>query len=166
MTDWHLAQINVARLVAPAGDPRVRGFFELLERVNAIADASPGFIWRLQTESGNAMDIQPTGDPRLVVNMSVWQDAESLFDFVYRSGHIAVMARRREWFERPSRPHVALWWVPAGHRPSVEEAVARLDHLERHGPTPQAFTSKRRFPAPSGHGAGSVEQDRGAARCG
>ena len=166
MTEYQLAQINVARAVAPLDDPRLADFVAGLDEINALADESPGFVWRLQSESGNATDIPVSDDPRLIINLSVWDSVESLFDFVYRSGHIAVMARRREWFERPSRPHVALWWVPAGHRPSVEEAVARLDHLECHGPTPQAFTFKRRFPAPSGHGAGSVEQDRGAARCG
>jgi len=166
MTEYQLAQINIARAVAPLDDPRLADFVAGLDEINALADESPGFVWRLQSESGNATDIPVSDDPRLIINLSVWDSVESLFDFVYRSGHIAVMARRREWFERPSRPHVALWWVPAGHRPSVEEAVARLDHLERQGPTLEAFTFKHRFPAPSGPGARSVEQDLGAARCG
>lgn len=166
MTGFQLAQINIARAVAPLDDPRLADFVSKLDEINALADESRGFLWRLQSESGNATDILVSDDPRLIINLSVWTSLESLFEFVYRSGHTAVMARRREWFERPSRPHLALWWVPAEHRPGVEEAMARLDHLERHGPTPEAFTFKRRFPAPSDPGAGSVEQDRGAVRCG
>ena len=166
MTEYQLAQINIARAVAPLDDPRLADFVAGLDEINALADESPGFVWRLQSESGNATDILVSDDPRLIINLSVWESVESLFDFVYRSSHIAVMARRREWFERPSGPHLALWWVPAGYRPGVEEAVARLDHLERHGPAPEAFTFKHRFPAPSGPGAGSVEQELGAAGCG
>jgi hypothetical protein len=166
MTEYQLAQINVARAVAPLDDPLLAAFVSRLDEINALADTSPGFVWRLQSESGNATDIQAFADPRLIINLSVWDSLESLFDYVYRSGHTAVMARRREWFERPSRPHLALWWVPAGHRPSVEEAVARLDHLEHHGPSLEAFTFKHRFPAASGQGARSVERDIGAARCG
>ncbi len=148
MAAWHLAQINIARLIAPQGDPRVQEFFDLLDRVNALADASPGFVWRLQTDSGNATEIQATGDPRLIVNLSLWRDADALFDFVYRSGHTPVMAKRRQWFERFEGAHQALWWVPAGHRPSVDEGLARLWHLEHYGATPQAFTFKARFAQP------------------
>lgn len=148
MQRWHLAQINVGRLVAPSDDPRVAGFFADLDRINALADVSPGFVWRLQDEGGNATDIQVTPDPRLIVNMSVWEDADSLFAFVYRSAHTPVMARRREWFERFEGAYQALWWLPAGTTPSVEEGLARLWRLDRFGPTPQAFTFKSRFPAP------------------
>jgi Domain of unknown function (DUF3291) len=145
---WQLAQINVGRLVAPSTDPRVKPFFDALERVNALADASPGFIWRLQTEAGNATDLQPTSDPLFLVNLSVWADADSLFNFVYRSAHTPEMARRREYFERFEGAYQALWWVPAGHRPSVDEGLSRLWRLDRYGPTPLAFTFKARFPAP------------------
>lgn len=148
MTSWHLAQINIARLAVPADDPQVKDFFDLLDKVNAMANGSPGFVWRLQTEGGNATGIQPTADPRLIVNMSVWEDAEHLFAFVYRSGHMPVMARRREWFERFEGVYQALWWVPAGHVPTVDEGLARIWHLERYGPTPHAFTFKARFPTP------------------
>ena len=145
---WQLAQINVGRLVAPSTDPRVKPFFDALDRVNALADASPGFIWRLQTEAGNATDLQPTSDPLFLVNMSVWTDADSLFNFVYRSAHTPEMARRREYFERFEGAYQALWWVPAGHRPNVDEGLSRLWRLDRYGPTPLAFTFKARFPAP------------------
>lgn len=146
--DWHLAQINVGRLVAPPGDARVAPFFDALDRINALADRSPGFIWRLQSESGNATDVQTTSDPLFLVNMSVWADAESLFEFVYRSAHTPEMARRREYFERFESAYQALWWVPAGHVPSVDEGLSRLWRLDRYGPTREAFSFKARFPAP------------------
>ncbi len=166
MTEYHVAQINIGRALAPPDDPLLAGFMSRLDEINALADASPGFVWRLQSDSGNATDIQAFADPRMLINLSVWDSLESLFDFVYRSGHAAVLARRREWFEQPTRPHLALWWVPAGHLPSVEEAVARLDHLERRGPTPEAFTFKKRFAAPSGEASHSIDLSIGAARCG
>jgi Domain of unknown function (DUF3291) len=146
--DWHLAQINVGRLVAPPGDARVAPFFEALDRVNAISDASSGFIWRLQDESGNATSIRPTPDPLFAINMSVWTDADALFAFVYRSAHAPEMARRREYFDRFEGAYQALWWLPAGHIPSIDEGLARLWQLDRYGPTEHAFTFKARFPVP------------------
>lgn len=148
----HIAQINVGRLVAPRGDLRVRPFFDALARVNAMADAAPGFIWRLQSESGNATDIRPTVDPLFIVNMSTWSDPDSLFGFVYRSGHAPEMARRREYFSRFDGAYQALWWVPAGHRPSIDEGLSRLWRLDRYGPTQLAFTFKVRFPMPGQSG--------------
>ena len=152
-TKWQLAQINIGRMVAPRGDARVQPFFDALDRINTLADASPGFIWRLQTEEGNATDIQPTSDPLLLVNMSVWSDADALFNFVYRSAHTPEMARRREYFEKFDGAFQALWWVAAGHRPSVDEGLSRLWRLDRHGPTSHAFTFKARFPAPGVDGS-------------
>jgi len=148
LTHWHLAQINIGRLAAPAEDPIVAGFFAALDRINALAEASPGFVWRLQGEGNNATDLQPTPDPRLIVNMSVWADAEALFDFVYRSAHTPVMAQRRAWFDRFDGAYQALWWIEAGSLPTVEDGLARLWRLDRFGPCPQAFTFKARFPAP------------------
>lgn len=145
---WHLAQINIGRLVAALGDPRVQPFFDALDRVNALADASPGFIWRLQGDSGNAMEISYSPDPLLAVNMSVWRDADSLFEFVYRSAHTPVMARRRDYFQRFAGAYQALWWIEAGSVPTVSEGLSRLWLLERFGPCPQAFTFKAQFPAP------------------
>ncbi len=144
---WQLAQINVGRLVAPKGDSRVQPF-DALDRINALADLADGFVWRLQTEAGDATDIQPTADPLLLVNLSVWSDADSLFDFVYRSAHTPEMARRREYFQPFDGAYQALWWVPPGHRPTVDEGLSGLWRLDRHGPTPQSFTFKVRFPAP------------------
>ena len=145
---WHLAQINIGKMVAPEGDPRVQAFFDALDEVNALADASPGFVWRLIGEGNSATDIQPTVDPLLLINMSVWTDAESLFAFVYRSGHTSVLARRRDWFERFEGAFTALWWIPAGSIPTISDGLSRLWHLDRFGPTPHAFTFKLRFPPP------------------
>ncbi len=148
MTGWHLAQVNVGRLIAAMPDPRVAPFFEALDHVNALADVSPGFVWRLQDESGNATSISYSPDPLLAINMSVWIDAESLFDFVYRSAHTPEMARRREYFERYDGAYQALWWIPAGTTPTVNDALSRLWMLDRFGPTTKAFTFQARFPSP------------------
>ncbi len=142
---FHLAQINVARAKAPLDDPLLAEFMAQLDRINGLADQSPGFVWRLQSESGNATDILVSEDPCLLVNLSVWSSVEALFDFVYKTGHSGVMARRKDWFEPFGRPYLALWWVLAGQRPSVEEAMARLDLIAEQGPGPEAFTFKRRF---------------------
>lgn len=151
--DWHLAQINIGRLVAPKGDQRVQPFFDALDQVNAIADQAPGFVWRLQDASGNATDINPTPDPLLAVNMSLWHDADSLFDFIYRSAHTAVMARRRDYFTRFEGAYQALWWVPAGMIPTIQDGLSRLWLLDHYGPSAHAFTFKERFPAPDGVGS-------------
>lgn len=147
--DWQLAQINVGRLVAPVEDPAVADFINALAQVNTLAEASPGFVWRLKDDvSAGATDIRPAPDQQFIVNMSVWTDADSLFQFVYRSAHTPVMARRREWFDRFEGAYQALWWIKAGHQPTVEEGLSRLWMLDRYGPSPQAFTFKARFPAP------------------
>ena len=154
MSMWQLAQINIGKMVAPKGDLAVQPFFDALDAVNALADASPGFVWGLVDEAGaNATDIHVTADPLLLVNMSVWQDAESLFDFVYRSAHTPVMAQRRSWFDRFEGAYQALWWVPAGTIPTVNDGLSRLWHLDRFGPTPHAFTFKLRFPVPGADAA-------------
>ena len=149
---WHLAQINIGRLVAPHGDPRVQPFFDALDRVNELAESSPGFVWRLKGEGNNATDIQATADPLLIPNMSVWEDAESLYQVVYRSAHTEVMIRRREFFERFEGAFQALWWVPVGTLPTVNDGLSRLWHIDRFGPTGHAFTFKKRFPAPDAGG--------------
>ncbi len=145
---FQLAQVNVGRAVDDLESPQLQEFMDNLDRINALAEESPGFVWRLQSESGNATDIKPTDDPRFILNLSVWADAESLFDFVYRSAHTPIMAKRRQWFEKPTLAHQVLWWVPAGHRPTPEEALAKLAVLDRLGPSPDAFTFKQRYPAP------------------
>ena len=145
MQRFHLAQINVARALAPLDDPRLAGFVARLDDINALADGSPGFVWRLQSDSGNATDIQVSDDPRMIVNISVWRDLDSLFAYVYRTDHLQVMAQRRQWFEKPAGAFMALWWLPEGVLPRVEEGLERIALLDRLGPTPQAFTFKQPF---------------------
>jgi len=142
----HIAQMNVGTTLYDTDDPRMAYFMENLDRVNALAEATPGFVWRLMGEGNNATDIKPTENPRFIVNMSVWRSIEALFDYVYRSDHRAVMVRRREWFAKPEGPYHVLWWVEAGHIPSIEEGLARLSHLATHRPTPRAFTFREHFP--------------------
>ena len=148
MTDHHLAQLNIGRLKAPLDAPETAGFVSALEPINALADRSPGFVWRLQTEEGDATAIRPFDDETLLVNMSVWRSLEALADFAYRSDHRDVMLRRREWFEKLGEAYTVLWWVPADHTPTVEEAKQRLELLRRHGPTHDAFTFNTPFPPP------------------
>jgi uncharacterized protein DUF3291 len=135
-----LAQLNIARLKAPLDSPELADFVANLDGINALAEAAPGFVWRLKDETGNATAIESPWGAGVIVNMSVWRDAESLHAFAFQGGHVEVMKRRREWFERMVEAYMVLWWVPAGHRPDVAEAARRLDHLRRNGPTPEAFT--------------------------
>lgn len=144
---FHLAQVNVARALAPLDSRDMAGFIEQLDEINALAEQSPGFVWRLKSDSGNATDVRPYEDDRIIVNLSVWQSIEQLHDFVYKSAHAPVMRRRQEWFSKFEGAYLALWWVPARHQPSIDEAKARLAHLDMHGPSPFAFNLKTRFPA-------------------
>jgi hypothetical protein len=149
MDGYQLAQINVGRLRAPVDSPLVAEFMDALDPINALAETSPGFVWRFQTEDGNATAVRPYDDDRILVNMSVWTSPEALADFVYRSDHAGYLRRRREWFERMTEIIAALWWVPAGHIPTIEEGIARLDQLRAGGPGPNAFTFRGQYPAPS-----------------
>ena len=157
MAKFELAQMNVARLKAPLDSPQLADFVGALDRINAVADGAPGFVWRLQDDSGNATALHPMGED-IIVNMSVWQDAESLQAFVYRGDHVGVMRRRREWFEKTDL-YLVLWWVPRGHRPTAGEGIARLHLLRSRGPGEDAFTFRKLFPPPgSGESvAGSLE---------
>ena len=146
MAKHELAQMNVARLRAPLDSPQLADFVGALDRINTLADGSPGFVWRLQDDSGNATALHPMGED-IIVNLTVWQDAKSLQAFVYRSDHAAVMKRRREWFEKMDL-YLVLWWVPRGHRPSVEEGIARLGLLRSLGPSEDAFKFGKLFPSP------------------
>ncbi|MEU3842092.1 DUF3291 domain-containing protein [Streptomyces sp. NPDC028635] len=149
MTDapFELAQVNIARLRFPLDSPELKDFVDGLDPVNADADAADGFVWRLQSDGGDATDIAVFGDEWLIINMSVWRDSDALTAFMYRGLHRELLARRREFFERVREAMATLWWVPAGHRPTVAEAEARLLHLRTHGPTPYAFTLRAPFPA-------------------
>lgn len=147
MSAYQLAQLNIARMREPLESPVMADFVANLERINALAERSPGFIWRLQTEEGDATALRPMGE-NVLVNMSVWRDVEALNDYVYGSAHVEIMRRRKEWFERMREVYVVLWWVRQGHRPTVPEASAKLDLVRKHGPTEQAFTFRRAFLPP------------------
>ncbi len=151
---YHLAQLNVARALGPTDDESpeavMREFMDSLDHINGIADKAPGFVWRLQTEEGNATDIHAFDEPDILLNMSMWADYQSFHNYVYKTEHIDFMRRRREWFQPiDGLPVTVMWWVPAGSIPTVEEAISKLRHLGEHGPTPEAFNFRARFDAPS-----------------
>jgi hypothetical protein len=149
---FHLAQVNIGRLRAPLDDPIMEGFRSQLDPINALADRSPGFVWRLQTEDGNATSIRPFDDERMAINMSVWESLAALQHFVYKSAHVGPLRDRKEWFEPIEGPILALWWIPAGHIPTVVEAKGRLRLLEQRGPSVDAFTFRTPFPPPDTDG--------------
>jgi hypothetical protein len=161
--DYVLAQVNFGRLLAPLDSPQLADFAVALEPVNAVADAAPGFVWRLQTEDGNATAVggfeQDAAGAGILINMSVWESVEALGAYVYGDAHIAVLRRRREWFSRLKDAYLALWWIPRGHVPTVGEAEDRVRYLRAHGPTPHAFTLREHFPAPD---SGDIELLRSA----
>lgn len=142
-----LAQVNISRLRFPLDAPEFKDFVDGLDPVNAAADAAPGFVWRLRSDSGNATDVAVFGDDWLILNLTVWRDKDAMTAFMYQGLHRELMARRREWFEQIAEAMTALWWVPAGERPTVRDAEERLSHLREHGPTPRAFTLRQSFPA-------------------
>ncbi len=151
--DYVLAQVNIGRLREPLDSPRLAGFVAALDPVNAAADTAPGFLWRLQTEDGDATAVRAfewdeAGSAGVLVNMSVWESAEALAAFVYSAMHRAVLRQRRQWFERMTEAYTALWWIPRGTVPSTQDAEDRVRLLRAHGPTQQAFTMKILFPPP------------------
>jgi hypothetical protein len=154
MSKYQLAQLNVATLKAPLDSPLLKDFVDNLDRINALAEQSPGFVWRLKGDGNDATSLRPLGD-NVLVNMSVWRDVDALRDYVYKSAHIEIMRRKREWFARPTGSPFALWWVPEDHEPTVAEAVARLQHLHKHGPSARAFTFGEAFAAPDAQNAGT-----------
>ncbi|WP_425824971.1 DUF3291 domain-containing protein [Streptomyces fractus] len=150
MTGFHLAQVNIGRLVAPLTGPELADFVAQLPEINALADGSPGFVWRMVDEVGeDATGFRPDdADDMILINCSVWESVEALRAFTYHSDHLRVLSRRREWFQRMAEAHQALWWVPAGHRPSVAEAMERVALVREHGPGAEAFTFRAPYPAP------------------
>lgn len=147
MSTCELAQLNVAVMKEPLESPSMADFVANLDRINALAESSPGFVWRLQTEDGDATAMRPMGEDTLV-NVSVWRDVESLNNYVYQSAHVEIMRRRRDWFERMREAYVVLWWVRKGHRPTEQEAIEKLELLRAKGPTEEAFTFRHAFPPP------------------
>lgn len=158
MSAFHLAQINIGRMLGPIDSETMAGFVARLDEINALAEATPGFVWRLRTEDGDATAIRPYEDDRIIVNMSVWESVEALHTYAYHTAHVEVLRSRREWFSRMTEAFMVLWWVPAGHRPSVAEAVARLEAIRANGATPEAFTFRERFPAPDAPGDVTAER--------
>jgi Domain of unknown function (DUF3291) len=150
--NYHLAQINVGRLVAPLDDPQIAEFVAGLEPINALADRAPGFVWRLQSAAGNATDIAYNDDPFVIVNMSVWESIAALRDFVYRSDHVRFFRDRAKWFAKLDKPIYCLWWVPVGHRPTVREGRERLEHYQMYGATQFSFWFSEQFPEPADQG--------------
>lgn len=148
MPEYHLAHLNIATMKYAMDSAEMADFNDNLDQINSLADHAPGFVWRLQTEDGNATEIRLFGENTLV-NLSVWHNLEALRAYVYDTAHAAIMHRRREWFDRVEGPHLVLWWVPACHLPSLEEAKSRLELLQELGPGPDAFTFGKPFDAPA-----------------
>lgn len=145
MPDYHLAQLNIATALAPMDSDVMKGFVDNLEYINGLGESSPGFVWRLKDESGDATSIQAYNDPNIIVNLTVWQDAESLKQFLFKTDHAQFLKRKKEWFKSTREATYVLWWVPAGHIPDVSEAKAKLDYLNAHGESVQAFSYKKLF---------------------
>ena len=148
MSAFHIAQLNIAKAVDALDSETMKGFVDRLDEINSLADTSPGFVWRLQTEYGNATDIQVFNDPDLIVNMSVWEDLESLKDFVYRTAHVDLIRDREAWFKKIQESHQVLWWIPRGHTPSIEEGKRKLLYIQTNGPSDEAFNFARPSAAP------------------
>jgi hypothetical protein len=153
MSRYHLAQINIARLKAPLDSPQLKDFVDNLDRINELAENSEGFVWRLKGEGNDATAFRPFGED-VIVNMTMWRDADSLRNFVYKSPHTPIMKRRREWFSRMAEAYTCLWWVPVGHIPTVEEAAVRLNLIREKGPTPESFNFGEAFSAPDASAGG------------
>ena len=147
MSNYHLAQLNIAQMKTPLDSPEMADFVNNLDRINALAESSAGFVWRLKDEDGDATAFRPLGEQTLV-NLSLWRDVASLNAYVFGSAHVEIMRRRREWFDRMEQAYLVLWWVPAGHRPTVIEAIERLEHLRTQGPSAAAFGFRSTFAAP------------------
>ncbi len=150
MTDkqYHIAQVNIAHMKASLEEPVMAGFVARLDEINALADSSPGFVWRLESDEGDATSIQAFDDPLILINMSVWESIEALHDFVYSTKHIELLRSKTGWFNRAKKSHLALWWVREGHLPTEAEAKERLELLDTEGPNPDVFTFSRRYPPP------------------
>ena len=142
---YHLAQLNIAHALGDMDGPIMADFVAQLDEINALAEASPGFVWRLKDETGNATSYQVFDNPRIIVNLSVWEDVAALHHYTYRSAHSRVFKRKKEWFSPLGKPAMVLWWIPAGHTPTELEAKEQLEHLQTHGPTPHAFTFLKQF---------------------
>ena len=142
---YHIAEVNIGRIRAPLDDPIMAGFVDNLVQINNLGAQAPGFVWQLMDDAGDSTSFRVFDDERILLNMTVWDSIDALFAFTYKSEHVEFFRRRREWFEKMDIPYLAMWWVPAGHRPTPREARDKLEYLHQHGPTPLAFTFKQRF---------------------
>jgi len=150
MENYHLAEINIARMKGvDINDPIMKEFVENLDAVNQIAEKSEGFVWRLKDENNNATSLNPYDDEQIIINVSVWKSLETLEEFMYRTFHAEFLKRRKDWFTSFGKAHTAMWWIPAGHLPSLEEAVGKLDLLQKNGASQDSFDFRNKFPAPS-----------------
>ena len=152
MSNYQLAQLNIGRILGPMDSPTMAEFAGRLDEINAMADGTPGFVWRLQDAAGNATALRPFEDDWLLVNMSVWESVEQLKHFTYQTAHAEVMRKRRQWFEPHTEMYFVLWWVPAGHIPTVQEAIERLHYMQANGETAHAFTFKKTFEPETANG--------------
>jgi hypothetical protein len=149
VTDFHLAQFNIGRLVAPLDTAQLADFVAGLPEINALAEASPGFIWRFTSADGDdATAARPYEDDQIAINLTVWESPQALWDFAYRSQHMDFLRRRREWFSKTIEPYTVLWWIPVGTTPTIEEAMVRLDLLRANGAGPDAFSFREQYPRP------------------
>lgn len=155
--NYHLAQVNIARAKAALDSPIMHSFVNQLEHINQLAETSPGFVWRLQTEDGDATALKVFDDELILVNLSVWDSFESLKNYVYTGDHLSVLKNKKQWFDKPSAPTLALWWVPAGHLPTIEQAKSALHTLTAEGPSAQAFTFATPFTVPEEHSTAREE---------
>lgn len=156
--EWHLAQFNVAKMKYPLDDPRMEGFVGRLDPVNRLADDSPGFVWRHQTEAGDSTAVRLYDDPNVIINFSVWESLEQLKSFTYKlPDHKDLIRQRRAWFDPvPDLPVIVMWWIPAGTIPTLEEACERQEHLQANGPTEKAFPFRTPFPSPNSSSSGGL----------
>lgn len=145
----HLAQVNTARMNAELDDPLMSGFVQRLDEINTLADDSKGFVWRFKTATGDATYLRPFDDKRILFNMSVWETLEDLKHYVYRSTHLELLKAKENWFTKLAEAHLALWWIPQGSLPSVEEALEKLRLIQAKGPSPDVFTFAKPYPMPS-----------------
>ena len=150
MSAYHLAQFNIAKAKGSTDGPVMAEFMSSLERINELAESSPGFVWRFQTDDGDATSVRAFDDPDLLLNLSTWESIETFKEYVYKSDHASFLPRRREWFEPVADlPVMVMWWVPSGAKPTTDECIAKLTHLQEHGPTEAAFTFRTAFPPPA-----------------
>lgn len=149
MTQYQLAQINIATAKGSMNSELMKSFVDRLDEINRLADQSPGFIWRLQTEAGDATSIQAFDDPDIIVNMSVWESIEALKNYVYKSMHIELIRGKDSWFNKPISVYQVLWWVPVGYLPSTDEGKQKLEYLQKNGPSKDAFTFAKPFKPPT-----------------